>query len=124
MRLISIISASASCGPTHIDSSALIGGGSCGSDKNIGFSISSMTASSENTVPTSRECQGAIQMVGGGQVMDALETDAKIRAFFPMLRPIASMQAPNTRRAGRVALLAESSSMVSRSSPHRRSKHG
>jgi hypothetical protein len=124
MRLISIISANASCDPTHIDSSALIGGDSCGSDKNTSFSISCMTASSENTVPTSRECQGAIQMVGSGQVMDALETDAKIRAFFPMLRLIASIQAPNTRRAGRVALLAELSSMVSGSSHHRRSKYG
>jgi hypothetical protein len=62
-------------------------------------------------------------MVGSG-LMGAFEADAKIRAFFPMLPLTASVQASNTRRAGRVALLAESLSMVSRSNPRRRSKHG
>jgi hypothetical protein len=85
------------------------------------LSIKSTTASIANTVPTSRECQEAIQMAGSGPVMGASEVDAKIRAFFQMLPLMASVQAPNTRRAGRVALLAESLSMVSKSSPLRRS---
>lgn len=63
-------------------------------------------------------------MVGAGLMMGAFEVDAKIRAFFQMLPLMASVRAPNTHRAGRVALLAESLSMVSRSSPRRRSKHG
>jgi hypothetical protein len=109
---------------THIGSSALIGVGSCALDKKTNSSIKSTTASIANTVPTSRECQEAIQMAGSGPVMGASEVDAKIRAFFQMLPLMASVQAPNTRRAGRVALLAESLSMVSKSSPLRRSKHG
>src|SRR5262245_7626479 len=124
MRLISIINANALCDTTHIDSYALSGGGLCFTDRKTNFSISYMTVPNGNSVPTSHACLRAIQMVGSGQVMDAIEADAKIPAFFPMLPLMALARAANTHRAGRVALSAGSSSMGSRSNRRRRSKHG
>src|SRR5262245_31250576 len=104
MRLISIVNTNASCGTTHIDTYALIGGGSCVSDRKTNFSISSMSISSANTVLTSHAFLAVIQTVGSGRVMEAI--DAKIRAFFLILPLMALAWAANTLRAGRVALLA------------------
>ena len=63
-------------------------------------------------------------MAGNGQVIVARsEVGARIRVSSPIRRPILSTQARSTRKAGRVALLAESSLMVSRLNPRQRSKH-